>query len=331
MDGHQRGALQHPKAVRAVDARDVLRRHREDQVDIAGQERRHPGRIAGDRAELDPGQVVAGLAPPALVRLEHGEAVDVALDHLERAGAVGVQVGIVARVAVGGRDGGIMGLGPRLRHDEDQRQALQQHRIGRRGDQLHRVVVDLAHRRQLGHVGLHGRALVRRALEREHHVVGGERRAVVERHALAQGKAPGGGIDRGPGCREPRLQDEIGVAQHQALVDVALHGIGQGLVVAMRVEPQDVAGGGVAEGFRIGAGRGTQQQDQPDRQQPRLHAHLPLSPNSAASFRRQAQDSATHAQAMPGSYPQRCPSRKYAAIIAPKHRRDNPHLTCGAS
>ena len=78
-------------------------------------------------------------------------------------------------------------------------------------------------------------------LKREHDVVGGERRAVVELHALAQVEAPYGRARLRPLGRQRRRQAHVLVALDQRLVDVAGEAELQALVERVRVHRLHVA------------------------------------------------------------------------------------------
>ncbi len=125
-------------------------------------------------------------------------------------------------------------------------------------DEVHRGGVDLLHLAQRGGIAGDLRAGLARTLHREHHVVGGEGRAVVELHARPQLEAPAGGRGLLPAQGQLRHDVERLVAHHQALVDLAVHHVGQRLVLRERVHGLGVARAGPAQGLGLGSADGHQ-------------------------------------------------------------------------
>jgi hypothetical protein len=145
-------------------------------------------------------------------------------------------------------------LAPLLAQDVQGGELVRQDGERRLGLDLDRVVVDLAHFLDVVDVALQVRAFAGGALEREHHVVGGERRAVVELHALAQLEAPDRGRGLLPGGGQRRRQAQVLVAADQWLEHVAGHGQLQRLVERVRVHRQRVALVGDAHRLRLRGG-----------------------------------------------------------------------------
>ena len=90
-------------------------------------------------------------------------------------------------------------------------------------------------------VGAQLRGLGARALEAEHDVVGGERRAVVELDAGTQLEAPRRRVDLRPRFGERGLESELLVANDQEFVDELVDVVGQVLVLRVRVGRLHVA------------------------------------------------------------------------------------------
>src|SRR6202043_1022951 len=82
-------------------------------------------------------------------------------------------------------------------------------------------------------------------VDRVHHVIGGKRVAVLERHALAQGEVDRGGIDLLPRCGQGRLDlHGYGIAIHQTIESMEGHDHAGALRIIVRVD----IGNGVAPG-----------------------------------------------------------------------------------
>jgi len=102
------------------------------------------------------------------------------------------------------------------------------------------VIVDFLDLGDTGDVDLHRALRLENAAEREHDVVCGEGRAVVELDALSQVETPVRGRELLPARREARLDAEgLGVAR-EAFVGVLKDRVGGGVVLRMGVERQDV-------------------------------------------------------------------------------------------
>jgi hypothetical protein len=125
-------------------------------------------------------------------------------------------------------------------HDAEVDQVAQQDRARPAEDHVDRVVVDLAHFFHAGDVDLHGALRLQDAVVGEDHVVGRERRAVLELDALAQVEAVLGGRNLLPARRQAGFDPEVLGVAHQALVGVLHDAVGGGVVLRMRVEGQDV-------------------------------------------------------------------------------------------
>ena len=206
------------------------------------------------------------LVPPLLVRLQHDPVVLHPLDQLERAGAVGVGIGEVGLAGALDDLEGVVGLHVFLIDDVEVRHVEQQDRVRPLGLDLDRVVVDLAQVLDRGEGERHLRARLGLALEGVDDVVGIEGVAIVELDALAELEGPGHAVVAAlPLGRQIRLERQVGQAMQQAPVDVALHGVGRTLVVGVRVQAQDVAGGRVAEHLLLRRGGQREQSGGADR------------------------------------------------------------------
>ena len=149
-------------------------------------------------------------------------AVGLELFEHERAGAVGVArgVGLLARpLVVGGPSHAVL-LRPGLRHDGDLGELQPQRRVRPGGRDADGVIVDRLDRGDAVNVGSEVGRLGAGALDAEDHVIGGERRAVVEGHVRAQLELPGGRVQRLPGQGELRHDRQVGIDVEQRLVDL---------------------------------------------------------------------------------------------------------------
>ena len=239
----------------AAQPGDVARGRVEDEIDLARDQRRQPRRVVGDRREDDFLDVALDLAPVVRValvgRLDAGRA---ARQHV-RAGAVRVERRVALFLVLEvERPRDLVLLAPRLAHDPERVEVLEEDRVHRGERELDRRLVDLPRRADAGRVvvDLRGRHLA--ALHRVHDVVGRERRAVVELHALAQLEAPGQRADLLPFGREAGNDLQLAVTAGQALVDLAVHHVGHGLVLRVRVHGLRVALAGPAQRLRTGGG-----------------------------------------------------------------------------
>ncbi len=191
-----------------------------DDVDAAGLELGHRGRDLGDRPEDD--VLERGLAAPVLVeRLEPDVLVALPLHELPGAGAHGRRAAerFVADL-----------LDVLLRHDAEVDQTLEQEREGLVGDQLDRVRVDDLHFLDRADVAVLGRLLLllarlQHALERELHVLGRHRRAVVELDTPPELELPRRVVERLPRHGQRGLEFELGGAMQERVehVDVDQH------------------------------------------------------------------------------------------------------------
>jgi len=112
------------------------------------------------------------------------------------------------------------------------------------------MVVDLADLGDAVDVHLHGALRLLDAAVGEDHVVGGERRAVVELHALAQVEAPLRRRDLLPALGERGLDVVLLAVARERLVDVHHQRDGGGVVLRVRVEGEDVVLRRPAQGCR---------------------------------------------------------------------------------
>lgn len=270
---------------RLFDPVDVLRRHRVKHVELAREQRRDAGRGVLDPVEIGLVDIDRRLlgAPPVRVLDQHRLHVGLAVLEHERAGAVRVAGGEALLVLgeVGGA-GGVVRLAPCLRHDRDRRQVVGQDRVRPVGDEIDGEIVDLLyllHRRQrAGEVG----AGMGRPVEREHHVVGGERGAVMELDPLAQLEPPGGRIGLLPFGGEPGLELHLAVPPQQRLVKALVEQQQKGFLPRIWVHRVGIAVIGPAKGLGLGSPNGTKGGQQRDREQrpdcpisPRLHVLPP--------------------------------------------------------
>src|SRR5262249_4859209 len=98
--------------------------------------------------------------------------------------------------------------------------------------------------------------------DREHDVVGGEGRAVVELHVGPELEAHRGGVDGLPREREAGLDLQVLAARGERLVHVVEVRVGEALVVRVRVERGDVALARVTQGLGFGPGNPGEKQDE---------------------------------------------------------------------
>ena len=161
---------------------DVLHRRVEDEVEVAGEERRHARALVLHRRVDDVVDVAVEVAllleaPPVGVLLEDALHVGLARDEDEGPGAHGVprRCSVSSLFVKSCALHGVVLLAPGLVHDEEAvGEHLEHHGVGHRRGELHRVVVDLP---RLAHgvaVDAEVGGLALQALDREHHVVGGE-------------------------------------------------------------------------------------------------------------------------------------------------------------
>jgi hypothetical protein len=110
-----------------------------------------------------------------------------------------------------------------------------------------------------------------RALDRAHDVVDRQRAAVVEAHAGAELETPALRAGLGPLGGQPGHQLELLVAPHQGLVDLAVHHVGHGLVLRVRVHRLRVALACPAQGLRSGCERQQERGGERPRADRRVH------------------------------------------------------------
>jgi hypothetical protein len=128
--------------------------------------------------------------------------------------------------------------------------------VGILGLDLDRHRVDLADVLHRDEVAAQVRALVVRALEREHDVVGAERGAVLPLHIRAQLDAPQSRRWVRPFGRQRRLELQVAVAADQRLVDVGEEGEQERFIAGVWVHRVDVAVIGPFEHLRVDRDRG---------------------------------------------------------------------------
>ncbi len=245
-DLHARGVAQ---------ARRVGGRRVQHDIELARDQRGHARRVALDRRVDHVLHVALELAPPVRVAPVDGLHVGLARDQHERAGAVGVQGGVTLLAAVEVlRPGRAVLLAPGLAHDEDRVRMLQEDRVHLLQVELDRQLVDLLRLAHRAGVDLDVGTLLLRPPDREHHVVGAERRAVVEPDVRAQLHAPLQRAGLLPLGGEHRHNRELPVAPGQRLVDLAVERIRQRLVARVRVHGLQVALRGPAQGLRLRRG-----------------------------------------------------------------------------
>ncbi|MNV20434.1 hypothetical protein D3C71_1113320 [compost metagenome] len=252
-DGAQFGAGDGTGVGAAVHAFDVLHGYGFHHVHLARKQGGHTGRIVADGGENDFADVAFDLAPVAAVACKHRAHVGLALTQAEGARAVGTERGgVLDALAAVHRAQGLVGLAPLLAHHVHERDHIRQDREGGLGFDFDRVVVDLAHFLEVVGVALHVRAFHLGAPEAEHHVIGRERGAVVELHALAQLETPHGGRRLLPARRQGRRQAQVLVAADQRLIDVAGDAQLQRLIERVGVHRQRVTLVGDADGLSLG-------------------------------------------------------------------------------
>ena len=119
--------------------------------------------------------------------------------------------------------------------------------IGLGQDEIHRVVVDLDDLDVGVDAGLQVRAFGANAVGREHHVIGGERIAIMEFDAFAQVETPAGRLRCLPAFRQPRRDLQFLVAGDQALKDLTEMGMRRGLIERVGIERFEVALVGITQ------------------------------------------------------------------------------------
>ena len=251
-DAHGR-LLHDTQARRPVHPLDVLQGNRAHHVQLARQQRRHPGGIGRDRREDDFGQIMLGRVPPVGIVDENRLGVRLAGLEDERAGAVGVGAGVavlpLARID-GGR--GARFLGPLLVHDIPGYKVVEQGRVGRIEFDVDREVVDLDHVLHGVKVAPERRVFVGSPLVGENHVIGVEVVAVVELDALPEVKTPGRVIGDLPPGRQRRFEFQGFVVTDQAFVDAKKEALREALPQSIGIHRVDVSLVGPPESLGLG-------------------------------------------------------------------------------
>ena len=241
-DRAQLRALQHGEVGARLDALHVLQRHRFHHVALARQQRGDAGRVVADRREDDLVEIAVDLVPVGEVLDDRRAHRGLALFQAERAGAVGLEAGgVLDALAPIDRALGLVLFTPGLAHHREHGERVGQDRKRRERLDVDHVLADLAHLLDRRDVAAHVAAGVGRALEAEDDVVGSERRAVVEFHALAQLEAPNRGRGLRPLGSEQRLHRHVLATRNQRLVDVAHEAELQRFVQRVRVHRLHVA------------------------------------------------------------------------------------------
>ncbi len=147
--------------------------------------------------------------------------------------------------------GGLVLLAPGLVHDVDGVQVLEKDRVELAQVEFDGGFVDLLGLAQRIGIVRDLRGLFLGALHREHDVVGGQRPAVVELHALAQFEGP---LQRAvllPLGGERRHEGQLLVARDKEFVDLAVQRIRERLVLRHRVGGQQVTLARPAKGLGL--------------------------------------------------------------------------------
>ena len=213
-----------------------------------------------------------GGAPPIRVALDHGLAVGLARDEAERAGAHRVVERVIVALAEHDVFSGVVLLAPCLRHDVEAGHLGGQDRVGAVGLEIDGQVVDLARLLDGSDLAALGRVLGADALEREHHVIGGEGAAVLPFDIGAQVEAPDIGAGVLPADRQCRLEAEVLAVLDQALVDVLQKRVLHGLIEGVGIQCPHIAVIGPFEHRRRSrCGGGEAGEDQGKSQQSVIH------------------------------------------------------------
>ena len=234
-----------------MDARQILERHWLDHVDLTGDERGHTRRVVGDGCECRLGDIMFRLRPPVRVRHQNGTNARFTRFEQEGTGAVGVRAGVVTgALAHVHWPGCVVLLAPRLGHHVPDGECARQNRERLGGNDVHRIRVDLTDLLDGANVQLYIRAA--RALQGEDHIVGAERRAVLELDVAAQVETPHGGRCLLPVGGEPGFRLQLLATAYQPLVHVAEEGELEPLIKHVRIHGYHVTLGRKAEGLRVG-------------------------------------------------------------------------------
>ena len=259
IDDPERIALGQGQLRRCGDTGPIRGRHALDHVHVAGQDGRHPGAVIRDRADR---HVLPRLhaAPIGRVALQLQLVARHPFDELVRAGADGGAAVVEIR--------GGFALGRVPRKDRDRIQVHQQGRRRALGVDADRVGIDHFHAvDRLGVLRIGGWRVrhVRRPRQGERHVIGGEGRAVVECHAVAQVEFPHIVADHLPRFRKPRLDLAAPARPHQRVEDVPGDGPVRHIDVVMRIDRIGVGADrdrDIRSGGRHGQRRGESKCDQ---------------------------------------------------------------------
>ena len=153
------------------------------------------------------------LAPPGVVFLPDSFDVGLSAHQAERPGTIGVQRGeLFFFVFVVQWRGAIVFLRPCFVHDVERGDVIQKNRVHLRQFEFNGVVVNLSRDAHLIAVHAELRIGVLDALHGEHHVIGGERCAVVKLHALAQCELPSQRVNLLPRSGQTRHALQLFVA-----------------------------------------------------------------------------------------------------------------------
>ena len=258
-----------------VDARHVARRHRGDEVDIARQQRRHPGRGLGDRREHDLVDIAGrGGVPVVGEALELDPHALLAVGDDERPGAGGV----LRSEAVAMFDDLGAALVELAVHGEDVGGVVQHQRERPVGDDVDGVVVDHVHRHEGHEDALEvGRAF--EPLEGPQHIGRGQGVAGVELDPLAQVEAHGGGVETLPALGDAALEAQRLGPAHQRIEQHVrkLQGAAGELLVRVQRDRIGVIGHRQRLGIRkTGAGQGDGNDRGPGDGTEECHGNLPL-------------------------------------------------------
>ena len=202
---------------------------------------------------------MASLAPPALIRNQGGFHLSSTLSDDKGARAHGClsrRTDFLRVTRHHGDFGRTICFRPFLVHDKEAIHSASQDRVRRMGNELDRMVADLARFLDAGKGNFHLSVLIGHPFVAEEHIVRGEIIAVTEFHALPQIEAPDRGIvGNGPGFCQGRLDLQITVPAHQTLIDVAQKSDGKGNRMGMRIKAVRISLEAPAKLFRVGASR----------------------------------------------------------------------------
>ncbi len=190
-NGAQLGALHYLVLAAGVDARHVLHRHRLNHIHLTRKQSGNPCGVVANGRELHADHVAFDLAPVGTMAHEAGLDARLPLAQPEGPRPVGTKGRCVLNaLATIHRPSGVVLFAPLLAHDVQEGQHFGQDGKRRLGLDVHRVVIDLAHRLDFIGVTAHVRAVSGAARETEQHIVCREGLPIVKRHALAQFESP---------------------------------------------------------------------------------------------------------------------------------------------